>query len=43
MPTERNGVPSAWYDLEMNLAMYAWHGRRHAAHIAGLRERDAWK
>jgi hypothetical protein len=39
----RSGAPSAWYDLGINLAMYAWHGRHHAAHIAGLRERAAWK
>jgi hypothetical protein len=52
MPTERNGAPPAraffhpehgCAPLGMNLAMYAWHGRHHAAHIAGLRERAAWK
>jgi hypothetical protein len=26
-----------------NLAMYAWHGRHHTAHITGLRERMGWK
>jgi hypothetical protein len=29
--------------LGTNLAMYAWHGRHHAAHITGLRERMGWK
>jgi hypothetical protein len=28
--------------LEQNAAMYAWHGRHHAAHITGLRERRGW-
>jgi len=26
--------------LEKNLALYAWHGRHHVAHITGLRERN---
>jgi hypothetical protein len=29
--------------LSTNLALYAWHGRHHAAHITGLRERNGWK
>jgi uncharacterized damage-inducible protein DinB len=29
--------------LEKYLAMYAWHGRHHVAHITGLRERMPWK
>ena len=29
--------------LDTNLALYAWHGRHHAAHITGLRERNGWK
>jgi len=29
--------------LDTCLAMYAWHNRHHAAHIAGLRERMGWK
>ncbi len=29
--------------LEKNLALYAWHGRHHVAHITGLRERMGWK
>ncbi len=29
--------------LEKYLAMYAWHGRHHVAHITGLRERMRWK
>ena len=28
--------------LDMTLAMYAWHGKHHVAHIAGLRERMGW-
>jgi uncharacterized damage-inducible protein DinB len=35
---ERGRVP-----LGANLAMYAWHGRHHAAHITALRERMGWK
>jgi uncharacterized damage-inducible protein DinB len=29
--------------LDLTLAMYAWHGRHHRAHITGLRERMGWK
>jgi hypothetical protein len=29
--------------LEKNLALYAWHGRHHVAHITSLRERRGWK
>jgi hypothetical protein len=29
--------------LDTNLALYAWHGRHHAAHITALRERNDWK
>jgi uncharacterized damage-inducible protein DinB len=29
--------------LDTTLAMYAWHGRHHAAHVLGLRERMGWK
>ncbi len=25
------------------LAMYAWHGRHHVAHITALREREGWR
>ncbi len=28
--------------LEKNLALYAWHGRHHVAHITALRERNSW-
>lgn len=28
--------------LEKNLALYAWHGRHHLAHITGLRQRMGW-
>ncbi|MBI4470512.1 MAG: putative metal-dependent hydrolase [Acidobacteria bacterium] len=29
--------------LNEQLALYAWHGRHHIAHITGLRERQGWK
>jgi hypothetical protein len=29
--------------LDTNLALYSWHGKHHAAHINGLRERMGWK
>lgn len=28
--------------LNMNVALYAWHGRHHVAHITSLRERMGW-
>ncbi|HXG91121.1 MAG TPA: bacillithiol transferase BstA [Blastocatellia bacterium] len=28
--------------LNNNLALYAWHGRHHVAHITSLRERTGW-
>jgi hypothetical protein len=28
--------------LEKNLALYAWHGRHHVAHITSLRKREGW-
>jgi uncharacterized damage-inducible protein DinB len=28
--------------LDQNLAIYAWHGQHHVAHITGLREREGW-
>jgi uncharacterized damage-inducible protein DinB len=28
--------------LDQTLALYAWHGRHHVAHITGLRERMGW-
>jgi uncharacterized damage-inducible protein DinB len=28
--------------LDKNLALYAWHGRHHVAHITRLRERMGW-
>ena len=28
--------------LEKNLALYAWHGKHHVAHITALRERMQW-
>jgi hypothetical protein len=29
--------------LEKNLALYAWHGKHHVAHITSLRERKQWR
>jgi len=29
-------------DLDKYLALYAWHGRHHVAHITSLRERMGW-
>lgn len=29
--------------LDQYLALYAWHGRHHVAHITALRERKGWK
>jgi hypothetical protein len=29
--------------LEQNLALYAWHGKHHVAHITALRDRMGWK
>jgi DinB family protein len=29
-------------NLEKQLALYAWHGRHHVAHITSLRERNGW-
>jgi uncharacterized damage-inducible protein DinB len=28
--------------LEKNLALYAWHGRHHVAHVTNLREKMGW-
>jgi hypothetical protein len=28
--------------LDGNVALYAWHGRHHVAHIANLRGRMGW-
>src|SRR5580692_2166474 len=28
--------------LEQTLALYAWHGRHHVAHVTLLREREGW-
>jgi len=29
-------------DLEKSLALYAWHGKHHVAHVTSLRERMGW-
>jgi hypothetical protein len=28
--------------VDQNIALYAWHGRHHVAHIMSLREREGW-
>ena len=28
--------------VDKNVALYAWHGRHHVAHITSLRERMGW-
>jgi hypothetical protein len=28
--------------LDLNVAIYAWHGRHHLAHITRLAEREGW-
>ena len=33
---------SGTWTLEQMLALYAWHGDHHTAHITGLRERQGW-
>ena len=35
---ERDGVMT----LKQLLALYAWHGRHHVAHITSLRKREGW-
>jgi hypothetical protein len=37
-PEQRKTVP-----LSQVLALYAWHGKHHVAHITALRDRMAWK
>jgi len=37
-----NHPESGVQTLNRMLAMYAWHGRHHLAHITGLRERMKW-
>jgi len=29
-------------ELDRYVALYAWHGKHHVAHITGLREREGW-
>jgi DinB superfamily len=33
---------SSPFELQETLALYAWHGRHHVAHIASLRRRKGW-
>jgi hypothetical protein len=30
------------FELQETLALYAWHGRHHVAHITSLRRRNGW-
>lgn len=30
------------YSLDLALALYAWHGRHHVAHVSSIRERKGW-
>lgn len=34
--------PDTHVTLDRNIALYAWHGRHHVAHITALRERNGW-
>jgi hypothetical protein len=29
--------------IDDSLALYAWHGKHHVAHITSLRERNGWR
>jgi hypothetical protein len=29
--------------IDQNMALYAWHGRHHVAHIEALRDRKGWR
>lgn len=40
--TFRHPEAGTVYDLETALALYAWHGRHHIAHIQALRQRQGW-
>jgi len=40
--TFRHPASGIVYDLETALALYAWHGRHHIAHIQALRQRQGW-
>jgi uncharacterized damage-inducible protein DinB len=40
--TYRHPEHGRLFTLEEVLALYAWHGRHHVAHITALRERNGW-
>jgi uncharacterized damage-inducible protein DinB len=40
--TFRHPEISGLIRLDANLALYAWHGRHHLAHINGLKQRNGW-
>ncbi len=37
-----NHPESGPFELGRAIALYAWHGRHHVAHITSLREREGW-
>jgi uncharacterized damage-inducible protein DinB len=37
-----NHPKSGMMDLDRLLALYAWHGKHHVAHITSLQQRQAW-
>lgn len=41
-PRTLNHPESGMHDLDWLLALYAWHGRHHVAHVTALRERMGW-
>lgn len=38
----RHPEAGSWMSLDWSVAMYAWHGRHHTAHVAGLRRVRGW-
>lgn len=40
--TFRHPETDALMSLEKSLALYAWHGKHHVAHVTSLRERMGW-
>jgi uncharacterized damage-inducible protein DinB len=41
--TFRHPEHAAPMSLDVNLALYAWHGMHHTTHVTGLRQRMGWK
>jgi len=42
MPRPYRNPKSGEFSLHQGLALYAWHGRHHVAHVTALRERMGW-